>query len=683
MYRLQCDEYVQEAPGKSKGRKNARPNRVNGRNRLKLTKESSTTPQYSIALSDIMPGLFNDAWSLPLQLIDEEIVLDITFSSNSSEFGSNDRAIFCPSLAEVEPSAITSVGVHARGSGPNNVTQKDVVVSKHTGGSGSGLRLLCDLSPAETDPETTGSVVSNIRVLDTGSGYKANDVILFQPEGWANAMKIHPAHNFVDPSNILNLVVMISGSGFEVGKEYTVINPHGENFKIKAVTVTSDDTSNPDGLATCVVSPSANENLSFPRGFSNNAPLEVHHSDGTDSGAQLLISVQQVVLTSTKTGTINTFDYLRNEDGTKECFVLAVEDGEVVEVLMTLNGDPVVNEKFTSVNDEDNYITINAITQTTNLMKAQFGYDPVFSYESVPGGKIHVDTSNTMISTDIIYFMDGKPEADMKAMNSENGIVKLYTQFHNVKTTLTEKNPVNSYGTKEIVSYNRLLGFSNSVLRSLIWNVYPSGTYENEALPYYGKNKMNPLLLKYCGRASAVQGGETFNVNINSIPYYSSELESDMRFFRELNKCFGNMYLNKGTYQLWNQCRQLDAGTATLENDKPSVQPGFTDLDDNTKPTRQYQLSDVKSAIVMDSWNGISQHNLRGMNKINGVSFELYPGANVPGNGAQIGSTLVDMNLTFAHTYEVGGQGTMNLYGVVERVLKLHRGTISVTSASF
>ena len=50
-----------------------------------------------------------------------------------------------------------------------------------------------------------------------------------------------------------------------------------------------------------------------------------------------------------------------------------------------------------------------------------------------------------------------------------------------------------------------------------------------------------------------------------------------MRFFSELNKCHGSMFVNKGTYQLWNQCRQLDNnGDATLTDNAPSAQPGPT-----------------------------------------------------------------------------------------------------------
>ena len=660
MYRLKCDEYVQEAPGNTKGRKNARPNRVDGRHTLKLTKDASTTPQYSISLSDLFVGLFADAWSLPLQLVEEEILLDITFSNNS-DFGLNDRAIFCPSLATMDATAITSVGVYSAGQGAANTTEKDVLLKDGTGGTGSGLRLLCDLN---------NSAVENIRVLDTGSGYAAGDTITFSPDGWQSDMVVHPAHNFADVTSDANFWPTAGGADFVQGTKYVVENPHGENFKITAKTV------NNGALVECTVSAATNNNLSLPR--EAGTAYTVKKADGADSGARLKIGSQEVVLTSTKTGAIEAV--LSTDGGAKQLLVLAEDGGEVTEVMM-LKGTPAENDVFKV--DDDNYITIDTITTVTSNLKAQLGYDPVYSYNSVSGGKINIDTGNVMITTDIIYYMDGKPEADLKAMNSEGGIQKLYTQFRNVKTSLTDKDSVQSYAKKEVIDYNRLIGFSNSVLRNLMWNVYPSGKQTKENLPYYNQQKLNPLLLKYCSRASAVQGGESFNVNINSVPYYSSQLQTDMRFFRELNKCHGKMFLNKGTYQLWNQCRQLDTGNATLTDNAPSAQPGFSDIDSNTTPTQQYQKSDVKSAIVMDGWNGISQHHLRGMNKVNGVSFELIEGANVAGNGARIGSQNIDINYSFAHTYDVGGQGTLSLYGEVERLLILKQGRFSVTSASF
>ena len=311
MYRLKCDEYVDQLPGNTKGRKNARPNQVDGRNTLKLTKDASTTPQYSISLSDLFVGLFSDAWSLPLQLVEEEILLDITFSNNS-DFGSNDRAIFCPSLATMDATAINSVGVYQPGTGPDNSSEKDVLLSGGTGGTGSGLRLLCDLSPAETDPTTTPSVVSNIRVLDTGSGYAKGDTITFTPTGWATPMIVHPAHNFADVSSDANFWVMAGGADFVEGEKYEVFNPYGASFYVTASSVDAG------ALSRVLIDQQENNDLSIPREVPSNGVYLVLKADGeTDSGARLAIGSKEAVLTSTKTGTINEGDVLATADNQK------------------------------------------------------------------------------------------------------------------------------------------------------------------------------------------------------------------------------------------------------------------------------------------------------------------------------------------------------------------------------
>jgi hypothetical protein len=174
---------------------------------------------------------------------------------------------------------------------------------------------------------------------------------------------------------------------------------------------------------------------------------------------------------------------------------------------------------------------------------------------------------------------------------------------------------------------------------------------------------------------------------VNSVPYYSSDLETDMRQFRELQKCFGPLFINKGMYQAWNQCRQLrdpNGLPATLEDANPSLQPGFTQLDDNVAPTDRYELSDVKSAIATQGWNGIDQKWLRGMGHMNGVSFKLSE-ANVLGNGVQIGSQNVDLQMAYDATYNpwFSGECTLSLYGQVERQFVLKDGRISITSAAF
>ena len=76
-YRLICDQYNGEYPStKVKGRKDCRPNWVNGTNTLKLDTDATKTPQYSMSIGDLFPGLFQQSFQLPLGLIQEEILLD-------------------------------------------------------------------------------------------------------------------------------------------------------------------------------------------------------------------------------------------------------------------------------------------------------------------------------------------------------------------------------------------------------------------------------------------------------------------------------------------------------------------------------------------------------------------------------------------------------------------------------
>jgi hypothetical protein len=56
-YRLVANEYNLEI-GERIGRKNQRPYFVNGKQAVKLTTSAQTTPQYSIRLTNLFPGLF-------------------------------------------------------------------------------------------------------------------------------------------------------------------------------------------------------------------------------------------------------------------------------------------------------------------------------------------------------------------------------------------------------------------------------------------------------------------------------------------------------------------------------------------------------------------------------------------------------------------------------------------------
>jgi hypothetical protein len=605
-YRLKCAGYGVGVEDRVKGNCDGLPNVANGSNSLLLTKDSSTTPQYSVSLSDLFPGLFKTAVAFPVGLVESEMLLDLVFSRNGN-FGANDRAVFCPILADeanIPGSSIIAAGVDTMPTADAGTTSSDVILNQTTApaSGGTGFRMLCDI---------TAGAFSNFRVLDGGVGYDAGDTITLTGTGLTANATVHPAMQFTDATDANNLDVADPGANGDFADDQVceVVVPWNEklNFMVK---VTADGNGAlaaavlEDGVAGVI----ANSNLALPR--TSTTKMAVKKEDGTASTATIEVH----------TGTMTTVG---------------------------------------------------------------LGYDPVWSYDSQDGEKISVDTPRVMLTTDIIYYMDGRQEQDFKTMNS-SGIKMTYTQFRNVVSSLPDDDGVTAYNQVVTQPYTRQIGFSNEVLRSLHYNIYPSGTQSKEAFPYYNKNKLNPFLLKYCSRASLNRDGMRWNMQINSVPYYSSQLQTDMRQFRELNKVFGNMFINKGCYQGWNQCRQLDNPQVDLSDAAPSQQAGFTKMDSNVAPTQKYELSDVKSAIANAHWHGVNQHHLRGMNHTNGVSFKLVD-ANVPGNGIAIGSSALILDWEYDSTYDpsFSGSATLSAYGEVERGFVLKGGQIAVTAASF
>jgi hypothetical protein len=230
-----------------------------------------------------------------------------------------------------------------------------------------------------------------------------------------------------------------------------------------------------------------------------------------------------------------------------------------------------------------------------------------------------------------------------------------------------------------------LIGLSNSTVRNIMWYVYNSGTQDNDKFPYKGLSKSRlPLLNKYHARSSLSMGGTKYNMNINSVPYYSTQVDDDMRAYTELSKCKGQFYVNKAQYMGWTACRQLDNPTAALSDAAPSKQPGFCDLDDATLATKQYEINERKAGISNQSYEGVNQAWLRGMAHYMGVNFQLSE-VNVMGNGLQVGSTPVDMNLDFVNTYNpyYSGSGTLTLFAEVERRLAFQNGVVILQTASY
>ena len=675
-YRLICDQYNGEYPSeRALGRKNCRPNWVNGTNALKLENDATKTPQYSVAIGDLFPGLFQQSFQLPLGLIQEEILLDINFSRNA-ELGSNDRAVFCPSLSSQTPSSVTSVAVHTVGEG-TTADVKDIILANPTGSAnGSGLNLKVDLDG--------NGKTKNISIIDGGKGYAASELLVFTHASLDTTdLRVVPAYNFTTWDAATNFWVDTAnaGAGYVADQEYEVTNPANSdlNFKIKATAV------NAGALTTCTLaSVEDNNNMCFNSDY--DTPYEV-------AGGAKIYAIKNI-LTITNTAGAGAFavgDLIQDEnDADNQAVVAAIGGDDRPTTLHVVKGSFADGDSLEQVADDTIKCGLNAITDDEEPFETVgLGLDPLMNFDNnnESNGKVNVDTANVFLTTDLIFYMDGKMERDMKQMMN-GGISVNYTQFINVKSDFTDAaDQVADYGQSQTQTNNRLIGFSNSVLRSIMFNCYNSGTVPGDAatsdLPYVGQPKVNPLLNKYHSRGSLVKDGFRFNLNINSIPYYSSQVETDLRMFRELNKCHGNFYVNKGLYQAWPQARQ-DKWSNPLTDAAPSAQPGFSDLDANTTPTLQYEVNDRKAAIANQGWNGINQKWLRGMDHYNGVAFKMSD-QNVLGNGVAVGSQQVDLTIEYDSTYDpwYSGTCTLSLFGEVERRMVINKGVVAITTASY
>lgn len=688
--RLKSDNYMLLSPADVVGRNNCKPNCVSAKNDLLLTTTFENTPEFSITLGRLFPGLFRNHFQLPLALFAEEIIIDVNFSQNG-DFGQNDRCVCAPTLLSdnITPSCITTLGIYTLGECPADLQEETNYIMtpfEKPASGGDGLRIMVDF--------TEDGAPSNIRILDAGLGYAAEDKIVFgDPAEWPESMVLMPGHNFKDNTwdDDVNFLVVSGGADFVQDQTYKVVNPSNPdlNFNITATDVDAG------ALVKCTLDkPETNDNLSLPNGTPE--PLKVLKADGkTDSGATLVVASHIYTIT-TSNGTNNfgpgaglfvegdadekIIAYVSEVDGNDNPTELYVVDISTFEAGITLEeeGSEGANtfEVATLVGDPVEY------TSTTGL-----GHDPVWSFNTVDTGRVNLVTGKVSLATDLVFYLNGKTERDLEVM-LRDGYQIGYTQYIDVLTTLSKEDDITSYGEKVSEEFSRQIGFSNEVLRNLMFAVSPSGTQNKKQFPYYGKTKLNPLLNKYCSMGSLAMNGIQFQVNVNSVPYYSQAIQTDLRMLSELNKCHGVFYIPKPVYSAWPACRQLDNSSDVNDND-PTLQPGFTTLDDwkddKFKSTLKYEINERKMGVANQLWHGIPQKWALGQGHYNGCSFMFKDDPSIPGNGAIVGNNAVDIRYTHDSTFNpyYGGTARMMLFGEVERVLSIKDGIINVTTAAF
>jgi len=707
------DGYVKQEPALNvKGRAGARPSLVdcqlNDAYKLKTfykdTSTESGTPEFTIELSTLFPGFFGQRLQLPLQLInhDDEVSIELVWSDNSS-WGKNERAVLCPSTtADADKSSVIAVAVRqdeqvgvkqqASQFGVSLTDQVANVINQANNlgvtGTGIGLRIQYDTTAVdEPNPGDPGGVPKNIRVLDGGYGYATGEWLAVTSPGIGGAgndLYLCVASGLSTSGSDSKFAVVAGGTGYAAGTATVVslTNPDCNmdcTVTVAAGAITSVDTGSNDNITALF--------LGCP-GFSTFSVTQT----GSNNDATCCFNLNAVDVQTANTAgpfVLGAICELSGAPGTGLCRVIGLSGGGAPNQLDLLeaqdfSGVGPFNIRMISDNaktcDVSNALPIGNGTASVFVAPPSVGIGvDLAAYDDIStDGKINIVTNSVRLATDLIFYEDGRAEADAKEMMT-SGINMIYSEFRNVKTTLVQENPT-SYGTATESQHVRLIGFSNEVLRSLLMSHYPSGTQSDASFENYGLDKTNPLLLKYCSRDSLTEDGISLQIVINSIPRFPSPINFNPHFYCELADVFGSpFYIPHGMYNGATSAKQRDNESTTAA----SQQPGFSTPESSTVATLRYELNERKAGMSNQGFMGINQKYLRGMGKYMGVDLKKMVG-NFKGNGVEIGSQAVEIDLNYKSTKNpyYSGQGELCVFGEVERIFQLVKGKVMVTTSS-
>jgi len=668
--RMKTDNYEILSPADVVGRNDAKPNCLSAKNNLLLQTEFKNTAEFSISLNDLLFGLFKVKQQFPLALCSEELILDINFSKNG-DYGDNDRAVCCPSLMTHEKTSVVSVA-YFKGAGTEEVTDRIV--------SSGGIRIMFDVS-AELN-------IINIRVLDCGSGYDGSSTFTFTDTyiSEEQPLVLHVARKFINWDNEDNFVIFQGGDDFVENDVYTVMNPVNPemNFDIRATSVDAGE------LTSCVLA-NVEQNDNMALSYGTGVLSVVNKETLIPTGALVFCPEYRYIFTTEdNNGAVQVHDALVDADNNLVGYVLAIDgDGYPIEI-GTVDRELAIGNVLYLEDDDAVNFTVLAIEAETDILTIPngLGHDPLHSFNLYDTGRINIVTDQVYLATDLIYYLDGKTERNIEKMITQ-GYTQLYTQFTDVITSMTQTDGITSYNAVNELKTERQIGFSNEVLRNIMFGISPIGAQVKPEFPYYQLSKVNPLLNKYCSMASLAMDGFNFQINVNSVPYYSSPVETDFRMYTELSKCNGTWFMPKSCYSAWDSCRQLDNPLVLVSSGEPSLQPGFVSLakpsDDGFVPTKKYEINERKMGICNQLWHGIPQKWALGMSHYNGLSFKFADMDSIPGNGVVVGNNQVDIIYQHSSTFNpwYGGTARMVLFGEVERQMQIVNGIVSVSSSAF
>ena len=308
---------------------------------------------------------------------------------------------------------------------------------------------------------------------------------------------------------------------------------------------------------------------------------------------------------------------------------------------------------------------------------------------------IRVAVNKVVMLADYVYYMDGTEQAKRQQMNSASGLQMPYTVYRNVQTTLPKPSDAlqPAVGNSQKVKFSRQVGLANEVVRQMTWQLNSTGNFEGintsgqageceVADVNVGYTAMNRLLLDYCSVGSDVQAGTSYQLLVNSIPYFPAPISHSQDQYIKHSECFeAPLYVPEGCFNSWTSCKQQDDQLTA----SASSQPGFTTDYSIETATRRYQHNNRKSGVANQLYLGHSQQEASGMMNYQGVSFKLQKGVNVSGNGVKIGNlpVVIELEREFTNSEYHNKDLKLTCFAECERMFSLRNGFVQVSGASY
>ena len=302
---------------------------------------------------------------------------------------------------------------------------------------------------------------------------------------------------------------------------------------------------------------------------------------------------------------------------------------------------------------------------------------------------IFIDTQNTFILQDLLFFDDNTTNKIRAENTSAGGIGITYGDLVNLRTTIiapTPNAPEPGKLVRQTGDYTIDIGLDNMVVRYMVMSMA-----DETDISHVGGNiaKANWSLGKYNSIAPLLEdGGLEYNLIVNNSPVYPENVKSMSRQYTQLQQVFSGTPLQvpKGCYSC--EGSYLDAYAVAQLVDGSTVAPvpvpSVGDIWNNTQAEGNCLLA-VPNFPQTGSVREAPFLSLVGSQRYLGVNLsKTYE--NVRGAGTRIGNSAVRLRIRNTYTSINGAfsqqaleDRVVNVWSCVERTMVIKNGDIYVS----